>query len=81
MVQRVKDPALSLQWLGSLLWREFDPWPGKFYILRMKPKKKKKKKKIKTQRKAKRNKFYFKKQEGSVILTLILDKDMIRKET
>ena len=25
----VKDPALSLLWLGSLLWRQFDPWPQK----------------------------------------------------
>ena len=28
MVHQVKDPALSWQWLGSLLWREFEPWPG-----------------------------------------------------
>ena len=25
--QQVKDPALSLQQLGSLLWFGFDPWP------------------------------------------------------
>ena len=25
MIQQVKDPALSRQWLGSLLWRRFDP--------------------------------------------------------
>ena len=25
MVQWVKDPALSLQWLGSLLWLRLDP--------------------------------------------------------
>ena len=24
----VKDMALSLLWLRSLLWYEFDPWPG-----------------------------------------------------
>ena len=30
MAQEVKDPALSLQWLGSLLWPGFDPWPGNF---------------------------------------------------
>ena len=28
----VKDPALSLQWLGSLLWRRFSPWPGNFHM-------------------------------------------------
>ena len=24
---RVKDPELALQWLRSLLWHRFDPWP------------------------------------------------------
>ena len=28
VVQWVKDLVLSLQWLGLLLWHEFDPWPG-----------------------------------------------------
>ena len=28
MVQRVKDPPLSLKQLGSRLWPRFDPWPG-----------------------------------------------------
>ena len=27
-VQQVKNLALALQWLGSLLWHRFDPWPG-----------------------------------------------------
>ena len=27
MAQWVKDLALSLQWLGSLLWCRFDSWP------------------------------------------------------
>ena len=27
MVQHVKDPALSLHQLRSLLWHGFDPWP------------------------------------------------------
>ena len=27
VAQRVKDLALSLQWLGSLLWFGFDRWP------------------------------------------------------
>ena len=26
----VKDLALSLLWLGSLLWHEFEPWPGNY---------------------------------------------------
>lgn len=37
-----KDPALSLQWLGSLLWREFDPWPESFHMLQVWSKKEKK---------------------------------------
>ena len=32
VVQWVRDPALSPQWLGSLLWCRFDPWPRKFYM-------------------------------------------------
>ena len=32
-MQQVKDLALSLQWLGLLLWRGFDPWPGNFHLL------------------------------------------------
>ena len=28
VVQRVKDLVFSLQWLGLLLWRGFDSWPG-----------------------------------------------------
>ena len=31
MVHQVKDLALSLQWLWSLLWLRFSPWPGSFY--------------------------------------------------
>ena len=30
VVHWVKDPSWSLQWLGSLLQSEFDPWPGNF---------------------------------------------------
>lgn len=26
----VKDPVLSLLWIGSLQWCGFEPWPGKF---------------------------------------------------
>ena len=33
VLQWVKDLALSLQWLGLLLWHRFDPWPGNFYML------------------------------------------------
>ena len=36
---RVKDPALSLQWLGLLLWHGFDPQPGNFHMPRAQPKK------------------------------------------
>ena len=32
MAQQVKDPELSLQWLGLLWWREFDPKPGNFHM-------------------------------------------------
>lgn len=28
MAQQVKDPVLSLEQLGGLLWQRFDPWPG-----------------------------------------------------
>ena len=31
MAQRVKDPMLSLQQLGSLVWHRFYPWPGNFH--------------------------------------------------
>ena len=31
--QWVKDLVLSLQWLRSLLWHRFDPWPGNFHML------------------------------------------------
>ena len=30
--QWVKDLVLSLLWLGSQLWYEFDPWPGNFMM-------------------------------------------------
>jgi len=35
---------------------------------------------LKTPGKAKQNKFYFKKQEGSIILIPISDKDIVRKK-
>ena len=38
----VKGPALSLQWLGSLLWQGLDPWAGNFWMPWVQPKKKKK---------------------------------------
>ena len=31
VLQQVKDLVLSLQQLRLLLWRGFDPWPGKFH--------------------------------------------------
>ena len=33
VVQWVKDLALSLQWLGLLLWLRFDPGPGNSYAM------------------------------------------------
>ena len=44
MMQRVKDPVLSLQQLGSPLWREFNPWPRNFHMPQPWPKKEKKEK-------------------------------------
>ena len=32
MAQWIKDLALSLLWLKSLLWRWFSPWPWKFFV-------------------------------------------------
>ena len=39
MAQWVKGPALSMQWLGSLLWCRFDSWPRNLYVLGAWPKK------------------------------------------
>ena len=44
-VQQVKDPVLSLQWPGSMLWWGFEPWPRNFHMPQGQPKKKKNKKK------------------------------------
>ena len=38
MVQWVKDLALSLQQLRSLLWRGFDPWPWNSHMPQVQPK-------------------------------------------
>ena len=38
MAHQAKDPVLSLQWLGSLLWCGFHPWPRNFHMLRVWPK-------------------------------------------
>ena len=35
----VKDLAVSLLWLGLLLWLKFDPWPGNFCMVWALPKK------------------------------------------
>jgi len=43
VVKWVKDLTLSLQQLGSLLWHEFNPWPGNFYMPWAQPKEKRKK--------------------------------------
>ena len=42
VAQWVKDLTLSLQWLGSLLWLGFDPWPGNSHMPQVWQKKKKK---------------------------------------
>ena len=39
----VSDPALSLLWLGLLLWHRFSLWPGNFHTLCAQPKKRRKK--------------------------------------
>ena len=51
VAQWVKDLALSLLWLGSLMWCGFHPWPGNFCTLWEQPKKKKKKKEKKEKEK------------------------------
>ena len=43
--QQVKALALSLQWFGSLLWHEFDPWPGNFHMPQSWPVERKKRRK------------------------------------
>ena len=45
MAQQVKDPALSLLGLGSLLWCGFHPWPGNFHMPWAQPKRTKERKK------------------------------------
>ena len=40
MAHWVKDLALSLLWLRSLLWCGFSPWPGSFYMLQVQPERK-----------------------------------------
>ena len=42
VAQWVKDPALSLLWLGSLLWCGLNPWPGNLCMPLVQPKKGKK---------------------------------------
>ena len=39
MAQWVKDLALALQRLGSLLWYRLDPWPRNFHMQEGKKKK------------------------------------------
>ena len=41
LVQWIKDPALSLQWLGTLLRCQFDPRPRNFHMPQVQPKIKK----------------------------------------
>ena len=42
VAEQVKYSALSLKWLGSLLWHRFNPWPRNFHMPCMWPKNKKK---------------------------------------
>ena len=39
MAQRVKNLALSLKWLESMLWHVLDPWSGDFDVPQARPKK------------------------------------------
>ena len=48
MLQRVKDLALLLQWLGLLLCHGFDPWPRNFHVSQAQPKKGEKRKVLKS---------------------------------
>lgn len=34
-IEQVKDLALLLQWLGLLLWHEFDPRPENFHLMKV----------------------------------------------
>ena len=45
VAHEIKDLALSLQWLRSMLWCRFDSWPVNFHMLPMWQKKKQKNKK------------------------------------
>ena len=54
MGQQVKDPALSLPWLGPLLRSGFDPWPGNIHVPQAQPKKKEGKRKNKRKKKNRR---------------------------
>ena len=45
MAHQVKDRALSLQWLESLLGHGFDPWSRNFHVLWVQPKTKTKERK------------------------------------
>ena len=44
LTQWIKDPVLSLQQRGLLLWRGSNLWPGNFCMLQVWPKNKKQKK-------------------------------------
>ena len=43
VAQWVKDPVLSLQWLGGLLWLRFNPCPRNFHMPQTQPRQRKKK--------------------------------------
>ena len=56
-VQQVKDPVLSLQQLGSLLWHGFDLWPRNFHMAWV------------CQKKTNKNKQTHKRKEASMVKT------------
>lgn len=50
VMQLAKDVTMSLSWLGSLLWRRFNPWSKNFHMMQVRPKENKIMSWIKTHR-------------------------------
>ena len=46
VAQQINDPVLALQWLKSLHWHGFHPWPMNFHMPWVSPKKKKRSKQL-----------------------------------
>ena len=66
VTQLAKDVTMSLSWLGSLLWHQFNPWSKNFHMMQVRPKENKSKPKQK-QWLYQRNEI---KRERSTFLTL-----------